>query len=113
MVSTITENALSIKKELERAAANTQDITNGMVVQNKGGGIGANGSGNLDPTDILYNQKKRKAASMEVGGESVSLFAGPITTRSPIEAKYVHEAFRRLQRAPQPIRNFRGGLVRT
>ncbi|KAJ2262676.1 Transcription initiation protein spt3 [Coemansia sp. RSA 376] len=44
---------------------------------------------------------------------SVSLFSGPPTARSPLQVQHVQEAFRRLQRAPQPIRNFKGGLTRT
>ncbi|KAJ1915435.1 Transcription initiation protein spt3 [Mycoemilia scoparia] len=108
MVSTVTETALAIKKDLDRAAANVQDITNGILTQNE-----QSTSGGDSANSVGTNSKKRKAGSMDAGNESISLFSGPPTIRSPLEAKHVHEAFRRLQRSPQPIKNFRGGLVRT
>ncbi|KAJ2724236.1 Transcription initiation protein spt3 [Coemansia sp. Benny D115] len=84
MVSKVTETALKIKRDLEKAADE--------AVAQSGGGSQQN--------------TKTPAAS-------VSLFSGPPTARTPLEVQHVQEAFRRLQRAPQPIRNFKGGLART
>lgn len=41
------------------------------------------------------------------------LFSLPSTEQTPLLAEHIHEAFRRLQQVPQPMKNFRGGLVRT
>ncbi|KAJ2847214.1 Transcription initiation protein spt3, partial [Coemansia erecta] len=56
------------------------------------------------------DQKLTSAGSKSA---AVSLFSGPPTAHTPLEVQHVQEAFRRLQRAPQPIRNFKGGLTRT
>ncbi|ORZ23071.1 transcription initiation factor IID, 18kD subunit-domain-containing protein [Absidia repens] len=45
--------------------------------------------------------------------ERAGLFSLPSTEQTPLRPEHIHEAFRRLQQAPQPIKNFRGGLVRT
>ncbi|KAI8640098.1 transcription initiation factor IID, 18kD subunit-domain-containing protein [Parasitella parasitica] len=44
---------------------------------------------------------------------SNGLFSLPSTEQTPLLAEHIHEAFRRLQQVPQPMKNFRGGLVRT
>ncbi|ORX99238.1 TFIID-18kDa-domain-containing protein [Basidiobolus meristosporus CBS 931.73] len=41
------------------------------------------------------------------------LFSPPPSEQTPLQPQHIHEAFRRLQRTPQPIKNFRGGLART
>ncbi|KAI9468721.1 Transcription initiation protein spt3 [Coemansia sp. RSA 989] len=83
MVSTITETALRIKRGLDKAA-------------------------DAAPAD----QPKRPRGD-DASAAAISLFSGPPTARTPLEVQHVQEAFRRLQRAPQPIRNFKGGLTRT
>ncbi|KAI8078802.1 transcription initiation factor IID, 18kD subunit-domain-containing protein [Halteromyces radiatus] len=45
--------------------------------------------------------------------ENNGLFSLPTTEQTPLLPEHIHEAFRRLQQSPQPIKNFRGGLVRT
>jgi transcription initiation protein SPT3 len=45
--------------------------------------------------------------------EGSGLFSLPSTEQTPLQPEHIHEAFRRLQQSPQPIKNFRGGLVRT
>ncbi|KAJ2746191.1 Transcription initiation protein spt3 [Coemansia sp. BCRC 34301] len=96
MVSKITESALKIKRDLEKAASDALCVADDVL---KRPGASAADS----PTDT---QPKSQSAS-------VSLFSGPPTARSPLEVQHVQEAFRRLQRSPQPIRNFKGGLTRT
>ncbi|KAJ2144334.1 Transcription initiation protein spt3 [Coemansia sp. RSA 678] len=84
MVSKITEMALCIKRDLDKAASAAPGAANPPKRQH-----GGNTS------------------------EGISLFSGPPTARTPLEVQHVQEAFRRLQRTPQPIRNFKGGLTRT
>ncbi|KAJ2705241.1 Transcription initiation protein spt3, partial [Coemansia sp. D1744] len=84
MVSKITEMALCIKRDLDKAASAAP--------------------GAADPP------KRQHGGNTS---EGISLFSGPPTARTPLEVQHVQEAFRRLQRTPQPIRNFKGGLTRT
>lgn len=44
---------------------------------------------------------------------SNGLFSLPSTEQTPLLPEHIYEAFRRLQQIPQPMKNFRGGLVRT
>ncbi|KAJ2849282.1 Transcription initiation protein spt3 [Coemansia brasiliensis] len=83
MVSTITETALRIKRGLDKAA------------------------------DAAPAGQPKRPRSDGASAAAISLFSGPPTARTPLEVQHVQEAFRRLQRAPQPIRNFKGGLTRT
>ncbi|KAJ1836515.1 Transcription initiation protein spt3, partial [Coemansia sp. RSA 2708] len=83
MVSKITEMGLHIKRDLEKAASDAPAV---------------------------HDDRRRRAAGDKA---SISLFSGPPTARTPLQVQHVQEAFRRMQRAPQPIRNFKGGLTRT
>ncbi|KAJ2462624.1 Transcription initiation protein spt3 [Coemansia sp. RSA 2322] len=95
MVSKITESALRIKRDQEKAASDALCV--------------ADGASKHPATSISSadHQPKHQSAS------SISLFSGPPTARPPLKVQHVQEAFRRLQRASQPIRNFKGGLTRT
>ncbi|KAJ8654981.1 hypothetical protein O0I10_009377 [Lichtheimia ornata] len=55
------------------------------------------------------------ASADKQGGQQQpdGLFSLPSTEQTPLEPEHIYEAFRRLQQAPQPTKNFRGGLVRT
>ncbi|KAJ2161499.1 Transcription initiation protein spt3 [Coemansia sp. RSA 552] len=86
MVSKITETALRIKRGLEKAASDAAD-------------------------ESAHPAKRQRAGDDKAQG--ISLFSGKPTARTPLEVQHVQEAFRRLQYAPQPIRNFKGGLTRT
>ncbi|KAI8322002.1 TFIID-18kDa-domain-containing protein [Martensiomyces pterosporus] len=99
MVSKITETALKIKKDLEKAASDALCITD----------TGGKHAG--DSTESSQPSKRHRISSAR--STTVSLFSGPPTARTPLEVQHVQEAFRRLQRSPQPIRNFKGGLTRT
>ncbi|KAJ2834706.1 Transcription initiation protein spt3 [Coemansia furcata] len=103
MVSKLTESALKIKKDLDKAASDALCVADGAPKRSGALAAAAAVAAVDSPTD---QQPKRQSAS-------VSLFSGPPTARSPLEVQHVQEAFRRLQRAPQPIRNFKGGLTRT
>ncbi|KAJ2767185.1 Transcription initiation protein spt3, partial [Coemansia nantahalensis] len=89
MVSKLTETALKIKRALEKAATDVQCAADGTHASS--------------------------ASSPPPGptAAGASLFSGPPMARTPLQVQHVQEAFRRLQRSPQPIRNFKGGLART
>ncbi|KAF9421919.1 Transcription initiation protein spt3 [Entomortierella beljakovae] len=100
MVTTMTETALKVKKEedekqrmyREAAAAKSKSKSE------EGGGGDGNGSGGED---------------MDVDEHIPGLFSLPPSEQSPLQPRHIREAFRRLQRAPLPIKNYQGGLART
>ncbi|KAJ2710723.1 Transcription initiation protein spt3 [Coemansia spiralis] len=94
MVSKLTETGLKIKRALEKAA---HDV---LCTASDGSGDAAD-----------RPAKRPRTGNDQPAG--ASLFAGPPMARTPLQVQHVQEAFRRLQRAPQPIRNFKGGLSRT
>lgn len=98
MVSTITETALKVKNDLERAEASI---------------LGSSDTNESKKEGSAGHQQLQHHVSTSGGTSAVSLFAGPPTARTPIQIQHVQEAFRRLQHTPQPIRNFKGGLSRS
>ncbi|KAI9499141.1 transcription initiation factor IID, 18kD subunit-domain-containing protein [Zychaea mexicana] len=58
-------------------------------------------------------QQPSSSQSSSEGATTGGLFSLPSTEQSPLQPEHIHEAFRRLQQQPQPLKNFRGGLVRT
>ncbi|KAJ2795952.1 Transcription initiation protein spt3 [Coemansia guatemalensis] len=115
MVSKITETALHIKRDLEKAASDAlcvADSTN----KRSGGAAGTSSASvtgvaaTAEPADV---PAKRQRIGDTSRSADISLFSGPPTARTPVDVQHVQEAFRRLQRAPQSIRNFKGGLTRT
>jgi transcription initiation protein SPT3 len=66
-----------------------------------------------DGTDGSDDDNKEKDAPGSPGSDSNGLFSLPSTEQTPLLAEHIHEAFRRLQQVPQPVKNYRGGLVRT
>ncbi|KAJ1823063.1 Transcription initiation protein spt3 [Coemansia sp. RSA 2675] len=98
MVSKLTESALKIKRGLDKAASDALCVADGA---SKRSGTAA------AAVDLQVDQPSKSPSAI------VPLFSGPPTARSPLQVQHVQEAFRRLQRAPQPIRNFKGGLTRT
>ena len=85
MVSTLTETALRVKRDLDKD----------QMVHNKS----------------LYRPKAVFGDELE--NKDVYLFSSPPSEQTALQPSHIHEAFRRLQMLPQPIKNFRGGLVRT
>ncbi|RUP47890.1 hypothetical protein BC936DRAFT_145202 [Jimgerdemannia flammicorona] len=124
MVSTLTEGAMRVKMDLVRE----KRLGVGEVTATPGVGAGEAAAAAAAAAGGEVG-KKRKRAKEEVGvvegeegGESdeegaaggkVGLFSLPSNEQTPLTPAHIHEAFRRLQRMPQPIKNFRGGLVRT
>ncbi|RGB37058.1 transcription initiation factor IID, 18kD subunit-domain-containing protein [Rhizophagus diaphanus] len=85
MVSTLTETALRVKRD-------------------------------LDKDQMFHNKSLNRPKGMfddELENRDVCLFSSPPSEQTPLQPSHIHEAFRRLQMLPQPVKNFRGGLVRT
>lgn len=85
MVSTLTETALRVKRDLDKD----------QIIHNKS-----------------LNRPKGNFGD-EVENRDVYLFSLPPSEQTALRPSHIHEAFRRLQMLPQPAKNFRGGLVRT
>ncbi|CAO3616065.1 unnamed protein product [Cunninghamella blakesleeana] len=60
------------------------------------------------PNDKNISKNKKKDEE-----DGTGLFSLPLTEQTPLLPEHIYEAFRRLQHTLQPIKNFRGGLVRT
>ncbi|KAG0251477.1 Transcription initiation protein spt3 [Actinomortierella ambigua] len=69
-----------------------------------GAGAGAGGTG--DNSDTTGDD-------MDIDDELPGLFSPPPSEQTPLQPRHIREAFRRLQRAPLPIKNYNGGLART
>ncbi|KAJ2547783.1 Transcription initiation protein spt3 [Coemansia sp. RSA 1933] len=122
MVSKITETALRIKRDIEKAADDSADSqetgtkrtastanTSALVPAP----VPAVSASTALSTSTTADQQPKRQRVGDPQAASISLFLGPPTARTPLQVQHVQEAFRRLQRAPQPIRNFKGGLTRT
>ncbi|PVU87795.1 hypothetical protein BB559_005878 [Furculomyces boomerangus] len=89
MVSKLTETALKIKHESEISDTNFRHISQ---------------SKNKIPSSFNVSDTTQPF---------ISLFSGPKVNKNPLRVEHIQEAYRRFQRTPQPIGNFRGGLKRT
>ncbi|CAG8470284.1 6267_t:CDS:2 [Paraglomus brasilianum] len=84
MVSKLTETALRVKTDLD----------------------------SKDNKPKTKNLGRAKAMNKMDGGKpECYLFSAPPLDQTPLEPFHIHEAFRRLQRSPQPIKNFRGEIM--
>ncbi|KAI8339647.1 transcription initiation factor IID, 18kD subunit-domain-containing protein [Chlamydoabsidia padenii] len=111
MVSKLTAMALQIKRDLMEADGKKEE--EGLTGTKRK--RGDEGDEKLDATTIPVepessSQKDKEAKEEDEGS---GLFSLPSTEQTPLRPEHIHEAFRRLQQSPQPIKNFRGGLVRT
>ncbi|KAG0165030.1 Transcription initiation protein spt3 [Apophysomyces sp. BC1034] len=106
MVSKLTTTALKIKRDLVEATGKKEEDT-GIVKRKR-----------EDEEDKREKKKARADHHHEDKQEGDppegdGLFSLPSTEQTPLQPEHVHEAFRRLQQLPQPMKNFRGGLART
>lgn len=98
MVSKLTTTALQIKRDLMHAKDKKDSMAGTKRKRDNDGEEQRDGDGD--------SQKSDK-------NERMGLFSLPSTEQTPLQPEHVYEAFRRLQQTPQPLKNFRGGLVRT
>ncbi|KAL9538974.1 hypothetical protein MBANPS3_010545 [Mucor bainieri] len=138
MVSKLTMTAISIKRDLMEAAGkkedepvslgssqlkrkrdeeesgNTMEASSTPAATASIIATAADGTVSTPQQDDTHSDDEDK---VETPGSPDSfcngLFSLPSTEQTPLLAEHIHEAFRRLQQVPQPMKNFRGGLVRT
>ncbi|KAF9896193.1 Transcription initiation protein spt3 [Lobosporangium transversale] len=116
-----------------KSKSNQQDSSNGNSNGNGGGGGngtnnsngGAGGSHDENSNSGSNNggvngNNGNSGGDDNIGGEDMDLdddmpglFSLPPSEQSPLQPRHIREAFRRLQRAPMPIKNYHGGLART
>ncbi|KAJ1725612.1 Transcription initiation protein spt3 [Coemansia erecta] len=135
MVSKLTETALNVKRDLEKAASDALNLAEANSKQQQQQRESSQPQSESQSQQQSQSQPSLQSPSQaqtqsqsqpqlhqtlasstkpaNTASDTVSIFSGPPTARSPLEVQHVQEAFRRLQRAPQPIRNFKGGLTRT
>ncbi|KAG0232879.1 Transcription initiation protein spt3 [Actinomortierella wolfii] len=104
MVTTLTETALKVKAEEDEKHRLFKEAS-------KNNRLGKGDTGATDSNDPINGG----AASddMELDDELPGLFSPPPSEQTPLQPRHIREAFRRLQRAPLPIKNYNGGLART
>jgi transcription initiation protein SPT3 len=61
-----------------------------------------------DEHDNSANEEQTDTSDLDQYG----LFSLPSTEQTALQPEHIFEAFRRLQQAPQPMKNFRGSLIR-
>ncbi|KAI8355247.1 transcription initiation factor IID, 18kD subunit-domain-containing protein [Mortierella sp. GBAus27b] len=131
MVTTLTETALKVKKEEDEKQRMYREAAVAAKNQNKadeggagsstaaaGGGNGESGSsggagGAGGSGDGANGGNSGSGDDMDVDEDIPGLFSPPPSEQSPLQPQHIREAFRRLQRAPLPIKNYHGGLART
>ncbi|KAI8880208.1 TFIID-18kDa-domain-containing protein [Backusella circina FSU 941] len=137
MVSKLTMTAIRIKRDLMEAVGKKEDEPiglgntaglkrkreeeeqqqNGSQTSTTGASTGAENITQNDtvddtsPQDRSNNDESDKKESAESPEDNNGLFSLPSTEQTPLLPEHIHEAFRRLQQLPQPLRNYRGGLI--
>jgi transcription initiation protein SPT3 len=104
-------NTAALKRKREEEEVQSSQTSNTAVVENatQNDTIDENSS-QEKPNNNDESDKKDKSESPE---DNNGLFSLPSTEQTPLLPEHIHEAFRRLQQLPQPLKNYRGGLVRT
>lgn len=115
MVTTLTESALKVKKEEDEKHRLYREAV--VAAKNKRMGISDGNDGNSSTDGKTGNSSKventEEESEMDVDEDIPGLFSLPPSEQSPLQPRHIREAFRRLQRAPLPIKNYHGGLART
>ncbi|KAG0350315.1 Transcription initiation protein spt3 [Gamsiella multidivaricata] len=110
MVTTLTETALKVKKEEDEKQRLHREAVARSKNQGKGDDGGASGNGGGDNNSAGAGSA---GEDMDLDEDIPGLFSLPPSEQSPLQPRHIREAFRRLQRAPLPIKNYQGGLART
>ncbi|ORE08605.1 TFIID-18kDa-domain-containing protein [Rhizopus microsporus var. microsporus] len=134
MVSKLTLTAIKIKRDMMAAAGEQEDEPVGLghkrkreqenqksvkrtesSLSNDGISIivtSADGTtATTTTTESSPGSEKEQNPSFDADNQG--LFMPSRSEQTPLLPEHIHEAFRRLQQVPQPLKNFRGGLVRT
>jgi len=115
MVTTLTEAALKVKKEEDEKQRLYREAVVAAKNKSRGGGGGEADDNGGAPGDGKGGLKEEGSdgSEMDVDEDIPGLFSLPPSEQSPLQPRHIREAFRRLQRAPLPIKNYHGGLART
>ncbi|KAI7890337.1 transcription initiation factor IID, 18kD subunit-domain-containing protein [Mucor mucedo] len=134
MVSKLTMTAIKIKRDLMEAAGKKEDEPSGLGHKRKREDeeeattplpviVTTTAEGDVVSQQQQQQQQQEDGSGSdeeepnEIPGspdsDSNGLFSLPSTEQTPLLPEHIYEAFRRLQQLPQPMKNFRGGLVRT
>ncbi|KAI8369479.1 transcription initiation factor IID, 18kD subunit-domain-containing protein [Radiomyces spectabilis] len=109
MVSKLTTTALKIKQDLMEATGKKAEEPVNLITNLKRKREGEDPGKRSESADAEGPVSPATAAEREGDG----LFSLPTSEQTPLQPEHIHEAFRRLQQVPQPLKNFRGGLART
>lgn len=140
MVSKLTMTAIQIKRDLMEAAGKKEDEPVGLgsshkrkreaeeeennattpannnvaaIVITSAEGTVSSPQQDIETSAAGSDDEDSQATPGSPDSDSNGLFSLPSTEQTPILPEHIYEAFRRLQQLPQPMKNFRGGLVRT
>ncbi|KAI8973889.1 transcription initiation factor IID, 18kD subunit-domain-containing protein [Pilobolus umbonatus] len=109
MVSKLTITAIAVKRDFMAAEGKkTESIGHKRKRDHEGDEEGSSSPGKNSQERDQEENDKQENESIDKG-----LFSLPSTEQTPLLAEHILEAFRRLQQLPRPLKNFRGGLVRT
>lgn len=127
MVSKLTMTAIKIKRDLMEAAGKKEEEPSGLGHKRKREDeeeattplpviVTTTAEGEISPQQddgSGSDEEESKDIPGSPDSDSNGLFSLPSTEQTPLLPEHIYEAFRRLQQLPQPMKNFRGGLVRT
>ncbi|KAI9245093.1 hypothetical protein BDA99DRAFT_448073, partial [Phascolomyces articulosus] len=119
MVSKLTSTALQIAKCSNNKSNDTETIISTSSTnkrkreEDEERGIQDGNNNKKSKKEQQQDPSTSTSAAIPADGQSGGLFSLPSTEQIPLQPEHIHEAFRRLQQQPQPLKNFRGGLVRT
>ncbi|OAQ33161.1 TFIID-18kDa-domain-containing protein [Linnemannia elongata AG-77] len=111
MVTTLTEAALKVKKEEDEKQRLYREAV--VAAKNKSMGKAEDGTGSGAGGDGSNGANNGAGEDMDLDEDVPGLFSLPPSEKGPLQSRHIREAFRRLQRAPLPIKNYNGGLART
>ncbi|KAG0043900.1 Transcription initiation protein spt3 [Gryganskiella cystojenkinii] len=115
MVSTLTRAALNVKQEEDEKQRLYREAV--VAAKNKRMGTENDASSGASSGKDGKNGKGENGEdgsdAMDVDEDIPGLFSLPPSEQSPLQPRHIREAFRRLQQAPLPIKNYHGGLART
>ena len=132
MVSKLTMTAIKIKRDLMEAAGKKEDEPQGLGHKRKReedenndtqttaaatiittSADGTVSTPAVDHADNVPEEENKQDTPGSPDSDSNGLFSLPSTEQTPLLPEHIYEAFRRLQQLPQPMKIFRGGLIRT
>ncbi|KAG1496041.1 hypothetical protein G6F47_006331 [Rhizopus delemar] len=124
IVSKITLTAIKIKRDVMEAAGEQEDEPKGLghkriKVEQENKKDTKRREWLHDPLMITVTSMDGTVEDQSIESENSStfdsqgLFIPSKSEQTPLLPEYIHEAFRRLQQIPQPLKNFSGGLTKT